>query len=142
MRTWYPASRRFTVVRTSTFACSTAPGKQRKPSKLDRNENVTAWTKNEHLGFEVLYVFKGIVHKYRPDFIVRLKTGNYLVLETKGQDTDQNKTKREFLDEWVTAVNEHGGFGKWSWAVSRRPADVTGTIGRIANGTVGTGHNL
>jgi hypothetical protein len=20
-----------------------------------------------------------------------------------------------FVDEWVTAVDEHGGFGKWQW---------------------------
>ena len=48
------------------------------------------------------------MHKYR--LIIRLKTGNSLVLETKGQDTDQDKTKREFLDQWIKAVNEHGGF--------------------------------
>jgi len=84
--------------------------------------------KNDHLGFEVLHVFKGVVHKYRPDFIIRLKTGNFFVLETKGQDTDQHKTKRAFLDEWVKAVNEHGGFGKWSWAVSRKPGDVVGIL--------------
>jgi len=25
-------------------------------------------------------------------------------------------------------VNEHGGFGKWSWAVSRQPGDVVGIL--------------
>ena len=95
---------------------------------MDRGGNVDAWVKNDHLGFEVLYVFKGVVHKYRPDFIIRLKTGIFLVLETKGQDTDQDITKRTFLDEWVKAVNEHGGFGKWSWAVSRKPGDVVGIL--------------
>jgi type III restriction enzyme len=47
-----------------------------------------------------------------------------LVLEVKGQDTQQDQTKRVFLDEWVHAVNEHGGFGKWRWVVSKNPADV------------------
>jgi hypothetical protein len=37
-------------------------------------------------------------------------------VETKGQDTDRDKTKKTFLDEWVKAVDEHGGFGKWNWA--------------------------
>lgn len=92
--------------------------------ELDRNNNVSAWVKNDHLGFEIMYVFKGVIHKYRPDFIIHLKTGDYLVLEIKGQDSQQDKTKREFLDEWVRAVNEHGGFGKWKWAVSRSPSDV------------------
>jgi adenine-specific DNA-methyltransferase len=27
-------------------------------------------------------------------------------------------------DEWVKAVNEQGGFGTWSWAVSKQPGDV------------------
>jgi type III restriction enzyme len=96
--------------------------------ELDRNPDVEAWVKNEHLGFEVLYIFNGVVQKYRPDFIIRLKNGNHLILETKGQDTQQDKTKREFLDEWVRAVNEHGGFGKWQWAVSTNPADVAGIL--------------
>jgi type III restriction enzyme len=92
--------------------------------ELDRNPNVEAWVKNDHLGFEILYIFKGIVQKYRPDFLIRLKNGNYLVLETKGKDTQQDKTKREFLDEWVRAVNQHRGFGNWQWAVSTHPSDV------------------
>ena len=53
--------------------------------ELDRNPLVDAWVKNDHLGFEVLYVHRGVVRKYRPDFIVRLKSGNMLVLETKGE---------------------------------------------------------
>jgi len=91
---------------------------------LHRNANVDGWLKNDHLGFELLYVFKSVVQKYRPDFIIRLKDSNFLALETKGQDTDQDKAKRAFLDEWVKAVNEHGGFGKWSWAVSKQPGDL------------------
>ena len=96
--------------------------------ELDRNPNVEAWVKNDHLGFEILYIFKGVVQKYRPDFLIRLKDGNYLVLETKGQDTQQDKTKREFLDEWVRAVNQHRGFGNWQWAVSTHPSDVAGIL--------------
>jgi len=69
--------------------------------------------KNDHLGFEVLFIFVLMVRKFQPDFILRLKTGHFLVLETKGQETQQDETEREFLDEWVKAVNEHGGFFKW-----------------------------
>jgi type III restriction enzyme len=64
----------------------------------------------------VLYVFKGVVHKYRPDFIIRLKTGSFLVLETKGQETDQDKTKRTFLDEWVKGSERT----RWLWQVAMR----------------------
>jgi hypothetical protein len=49
--------------------------------ELDHNSEVDAWVKNDHLGFEILYVYRGVVRKYRPDFIIRLKSGNYLVLD-------------------------------------------------------------
>lgn len=95
---------------------------------LDRNKNVDAWVKNDHLGFEIYYTYQGIVHKYRPDFIIRLKNGTHLVLEVKGQDTQQDRTKREFLDEWIRAVNTHAGFGKWCWAVAFHPNELEGII--------------
>ncbi len=95
---------------------------------LDHHPDVEAWVKNDHLGFEILYLFKGVVLKYRPDFIIRLRDGSLLVLETKGQDSQQDRTKREFLDEWGRAVNAHGGFGEWKWAVSKHPGDVGGLI--------------
>ena len=98
--------------------------------ELDHNSEVNAWVKNDHLGFEVLYIYRGVVRKYRPNFIVRLRSGDYLVLETKGQDSEQNQTKRRFLNEWVNAVNEHGGFGRWSWDVSRNPGDIEDLLAR------------
>ena len=91
---------------------------------LDHDPHVEAWAKNDHLGFEVHYLFQGGVHKFRPDFLVRLRNGVRLVLEVKGEDSPQNRTKREFLAEWVEAVNEHGGFGRWTSAVSFTPSDV------------------
>jgi len=96
--------------------------------ELDKNENVVAWVKNDHLGFEILYIFEGMVHKYRPDFIIKMKNGAHLVLEVKGIDSQQNKTKRAFLDEWIRAVDAHGGFGTWHWAVSRHPRDIEGIL--------------
>ena len=100
--------------------------------ELDHNPAVEAWVKNDHLGFEVLYIHRGVVRKYRPDFLIRLQSGNYLVLETKGKDTEQDQTKRCFLDEWVKAVNEHGGFGAWSWDVSRDPGDIKDVLAHHA----------
>ena len=98
--------------------------------ELDRNKNVSAWVKNDHLGFEIVYVFKGVVRKYRPDFLFRLTDGVMLVLEVKGQDSQEDRTKREFLDEWTKAVNAHGGFGCWDWAVSRDPKDIGGILAK------------
>ena len=101
--------------------------------ELDRNSHVEAWVKNDHLGFEVLYIYRGVVRRYRSDFIIRLTTGEHLILETKGKDSEQDQTKRRFLDEWTKAVNQHGGFGFWSWDISRDPADVADILGRHAS---------
>ncbi len=91
---------------------------------LDNSDAVAAWAKNDHLGFEIPYLYQGIVRKYRPDFLVRLTSGDYLILETKGQDTEQDRVKRQYLAEWVQAVNEHGGFGRWRWAVVTSPGEI------------------
>jgi len=125
MRTWYTGKPCEHAKRSHiNFCVFDSTWEESEAFELDHNKNVAAWVKNDHLGFEVLYVFEGIVHKYRPDFIIRLKNGSYFILETKGQDTQMDKTKRKFLDEWVRAVNNHAGFGKWQWAVSKDPADV------------------
>jgi type III restriction enzyme len=98
---------------------------------LERSPLVQAWVKNDHLGFEIPYIFKGEHHKYRPDFLVRLNNGGLLVLETKGKDSEQDQTKRLFLDEWIKAVNAHAGFGKWQWAVSKNPADIADILAEM-----------
>jgi type III restriction enzyme len=125
MRTWYtgkPCERTRkshinVCVYDSTWEASDA-------FVLDDSDVVAAWVKNDHLGFEVLYVYRGVVRKYRPDFLLRLKNGDYLVLETKGQDTEQDQVKRRYLDEWTQAVNAHGGFGRWRWAVADHPGKI------------------
>ncbi|MDA8079928.1 MAG: DEAD/DEAH box helicase family protein [Nitrospiraceae bacterium] len=133
MRTWYTGKPcEHTIKSHINFCVFDSTWEASEAFELDRNKNIDAWVKNDHLGFEILYVFEGIVHKYRPDFIIRLKSGSHLILETKGQDTQQDKTKRKFLDEWVRAVNSHGGFGKWQWAVSKAPADVGGILADVS----------
>jgi type III restriction enzyme len=97
---------------------------------LDHHPLVAAWVKNDHLGFDAHYLFQGGVHKYRPDFLIRLSSGVRLVLETKGQESDQDRAKRESLREWVAAVNEHGGFGRWACDVSRSPSDLADVLAR------------
>lgn len=97
---------------------------------LDNNPNVKAWAKNDHIGFEIVYLYQGVVSKFRPDFLIQLTNDEYLVLEVKGQDTMKNRTKRTFLAEWIRAVNGHGGFGRWHSDVSFNTADIDGIIGK------------
>jgi type III restriction enzyme len=98
--------------------------------KLEKNKNVAAWVKNDHLGFEIFYIFDGVVKKYFPDFLVRLKNGVTLVLETKGQKSRQSEEKRKALEEWVSAVNGMEEYGQWRCDVSYDVADVDGIIGK------------
>jgi len=101
--------------------------------EIQRNLAVSVRVKNDHLGFEIVYVYNGVVHKYRPDFLIRLTNGVMLVLEVKGQDTQKDRTKRSFLDEWVRAVNAHGGFGRWEWDVSKEPREIAGILAKRAS---------
>jgi len=99
---------------------------------LDTSEHVAAWVKNDHLGFEVLYVYRGVVRKYRPDFLVKLTNGDMLILETKGQETEQDKVKRRYLEEWAEAVNAHGGVGTWCCAVAKEPGEIRDILIRMS----------
>lgn len=96
--------------------------------ELDRNENVAAWVKNDHLGFALTYIFEGAFRKYYPDYLIRLANETMLVAEIKGQDTTKDETKRKYLDEWTTAVNSQGGFGQWEWRACLDPSELPSII--------------
>ena len=131
MRTWYTGKPCGPAARSHiNFCVFDGTWEESDAFVLDHASEVAAWVKNDHLGFEVFYVHRGVVRKYRPDFLIRLASGDMLVLETKGQDTDRERTKRAFLAEWVEAVNQHGGFGRWAWDVAMAPGDIHGILMR------------
>lgn len=97
---------------------------------LEKNEHVKAWAKNDHLGFEIVYVYEGVVRKYIPDYLVKLDNGKTLVLETKGRMTEKDIAKRKALSTWIEAVNGTGEFGMWCNEVSLNVADVDAIIAK------------
>jgi type III restriction enzyme len=109
--------------------------------ELDHNSLVDAWVKNDHLGFEVLYVYRGVVRKYRPDFIVRLRSGKMLVLETKGQPDEQSYSKRRALEQWIQTVNQHGGFGQWASDISHIPGEIRDVLATYSRASIGAANN-
>ena len=125
MRAWYSTkpcmettrSQISHVVGDSTWEHYTA-------NVLESMEQVAAYAKNDHLGFQIHYLWNGSRRRFVPDFLVRLHNGKTLVLEIKGEDSDQNMAKRAALDAWVKAVNERGGFGAWCWDVAFEPARI------------------
>jgi type III restriction enzyme len=129
MRPWYTSKPcHYTKKSHINFCVFDSTWEATEAFRLDHSSLVEAWVKNDHLGFSIPYIYQGVVRKYRPDFLIQLKNGGMLVLEVKGKETDKDKTKRRFLEEWVKAVNAHGGFGFWQWAVSRNPADIDGIL--------------
>ena len=108
---------------------------------FDGSDLVTSYAKNDHLGFQIYYLWGGSRRRFIPDFIVRLTNGKTLVLEIKGEDSPQNMAKRDALKLWVSAVNAKGGFGEWCWDVAFQPAEVQDIVhrhGGVAQGIANT----
>lgn len=99
---------------------------------FDSSDLVSAYAKNDHLGFQIFYLWGGSRRRFLPDFIVRLANGKTLVLEIKGEDSPQNVAKRDALKLWVDAVNAKGGFGSWCWDVAFEPAHIQDILHRHA----------
>ena len=134
VRTWWTSKPCENLTRSHiNFTVTDSDWELLEARRIDEDEKVVSFVKNDHLGFAILYNYQGVIRKYYPDFLIKLSNGTHLVLETKGQDNEQNKTKRAFLDEWCRAVNQHGGFGKWQWAVSFDPNDIDALISDAAS---------
>ncbi|MGH9323824.1 MAG: restriction endonuclease, partial [Vicinamibacteria bacterium] len=84
--------------------------------RIDAHSRVTAFVKNQGLGFAVPYLHNGQVHDYIPDFIVRLENGVHLILETKGHD-ELEEVKAAASGRWCDAVNADGAHGEWRYAI-------------------------
>jgi len=125
MRTWYTTKPCEATTKSQiSHAVVDSTWEHYTANALEKCEHVIAFAKNDHLGFQVYYLWNGSKRRYVPDFIIRLVNGKTLVLEIKGEDSDQNKAKRASLDAWVKGVNAKGGFGIWCWDVAFDPAKV------------------
>ena len=65
--------------------------------QLEKNQNVIAYVKNDHLDFEIPYEFSGVMHGYRPDYIIHHKQKDgkevNLILEVKEYEREQDGAK-------------------------------------------------
>ena len=91
---------------------------------IDAHPNVSAWVRNERVGFEIPYVHRGVVRSYRPDFLARLANGETLIIETKGRQDDETRAKHRAMEEWAAAVAADGRYGRWRFAVADRPRAI------------------
>ncbi|CAK0778412.1 type III restriction enzyme [Gammaproteobacteria bacterium] len=134
MRTWYSTrpcqptgkSQISHVVGDSSWEIYTA-------NLLEDNPHVRAYAKNDHLGFQLHYLWNGSKRRFIPDFLIRFTNGAALVLEIKGEDSEQHRAKRQSLAAWIEAVNTTSGFGTWVADVAFEPAQVHDIIAKWAN---------
>ncbi|MDX9708527.1 MAG: DEAD/DEAH box helicase family protein [Trichloromonas sp.] len=133
MRTWY-TTKVCHPTRKSQISHMLADSawEQYAANLLENSALVTSYAKNDHLGFAIYYLWNGSRRRFIPDFLIRLANGKMLVLEIKGEDSEQNRAKRMALDVWVQAVNAKGGFGVWCWDVAFEPAKIQDILTRHA----------
>ena len=95
---------------------------------------VSYFARNDHLGLALPYEYLDITHSYEPDFLVRLTNGVTVLLEIKGHEhtAEQNNSKHQAAQQWVTAVNNMKDevFGHWAFLVCR---DVEMLLPELAN---------
>ncbi|MBI4377525.1 MAG: DEAD/DEAH box helicase family protein [Nitrospinae bacterium] len=94
--------------------------------EFERNRipGLISWVKNDHLGFEIFYLWQGQIKTYYPDYIIKFENNRYLILEIKGQTIEQDKAKWQAAKEWVNAVNANGSFGTWEFKVLDDPKNL------------------
>jgi type III restriction enzyme len=102
---------------------------------LDKHPEVEAWVKNHKLYLEIPYMHFGITHRYRPDFIVRLRDGRLVLLEGKGEPDEKDDAKATAARRWVQAVNTFGGYGEWVHEICYDASLLTEQINKIASTT-------
>ncbi len=131
MRTWYTTKVCHPTQRSQiSHMVADSAWEQHAANIFETSPHVDAYAKNDHLGFHVYYMWNGARRRYVPDFLVRLTTGKTLVLEIKGEDSEQTRAKSAAMVAWVNGVNSKGGFGVWSCDVVYEMARMQDVIER------------
>jgi type III restriction enzyme len=97
---------------------------QHAANVFESSGHVLAYAKNDHLGFNIYYLWNGARRRFLPDFLVRLANERMLVLEIKGEDSEQDRAKRAALAAWVSSINTKGSFGTWCSDALFEPAQL------------------
>lgn len=131
MRTWYTTKPCFPTTRSHiSHMVGDSSWEGHAANILEKRDDIVSYAKNDHLGFQIYYMWAGSRRRYVPDFLIRFTNGVTLTLEIKGTDSPQNQAKRHALNEWVQAINVAGGFGQWTWDVAFSPDEVQDILDR------------
>ena len=88
---------------------------------LDSHPGVKRWVKNERLGFFFPYRRHGLPARYVPDFLIVTDKDENLVVEIKGQVTDDADAKAKAAQRWTEAINRLGQHGNWHYLLVEDP---------------------
>lgn len=103
---------------------------------FDAHLEVVSWVKNHKLFLEIPYLYFGVTHRYRPDFVVKLSNGQFVLLEGKGEADEKDDAKATAARRWVAAVNTHGGFGEWVHAICYDASKLASNLDELAKASV------
>ena len=123
---WYTTKLAQPVLKSQISHIVTDSGWEKVGFEFERNriQGIEAWVKNDHLGFEIYYLWQGQMRTYFPDFIIKFLGNRYLLLEIKGQIKDQDTAKWQATIEWINAINADGNFGIWEFKVLDDPKNL------------------
>jgi type III restriction enzyme len=102
---------------------------------LDLHPAVLRWVKNDHLGFLIPYRKQALAARYIPDFIAVLENGLQLIIEIKGQYSDDADIKAKAAERWVSAMNHLGDYGRWAYLVVEDPPALTPMLDQYSSNT-------
>lgn len=108
---------------------------QKMAQVLDDMDEVKCFVKNQGLGFFIPYTMQGKSKNYQPDFLTKINDSNgendllNLIIEVSGEVRKDKSIKIETArNQWVPAVNQHGGLGRWAFINITDPWDAENTI--------------
>jgi type III restriction enzyme len=119
----------------SHVVADTDSWEQKMAQAIEDVPETVRYVKNHNLGFTIPYLLNGEERNYVPDFVVCLDDGhgpddllNLLVEVTGEKKKDKAAKVATARGQWVPAVNNHGGFGRWDFVEISDPWDGERTI--------------
>ena len=104
--------------------------------RLEENPDVVAYAKNDRLFLEIPYRFFGQSLRYRPDFLIKLRSGVSLLIEGKGREFEKDAAKLTAARRWVEAINAWGQLGQWAHAMCWNEGEVPDIIKKAMSGAL------
>jgi type III restriction enzyme len=124
----------------SHVVADTESWEQKMAEALEDMPEVVRYVKNQSLGFNIPYTLNGEEKSYIPDFIACIEDSHgpgdllNLIVEVTGQKRKDKVAKVATARTlWVPSINNHGGFGRWSFIEIADPWDAQNLIRSALN---------